>query len=194
MKIKLSNLIKGILGTGISLLINCPRAQSAEHIAFISGAFKRSIPVSDLEYLAKTGKTQGLLSDIVRLSNQDPKKIANLLNEKVELKLLLTSRLMHSKIGNVLLGRTAKVIYPSKVKKQSVSIPAIRSAAIKAIYEGEGKINLIDFIKAYPNTVMAVNIPELSKVLGRIESISELIRFFSNSPLERLKEPPKAKA
>ncbi|WP_320675853.1 alpha/beta hydrolase [Prochlorococcus sp. MIT 1300] len=193
MKIKPSNLIKAIFGAGISLLINCPRGQSAEHIAFMSGAFKRTIPVSDLEYLANTGKTRGLLSDIIRLSNQDPKKIANLLSEKVELKLLVTSRLMHSKIGNVIIGRTTKVIYPSKVSKQSVSIPAIRSAAIKAIYQEQGKINLIDFIKAYPNRVMTVNIPELSKVLGKIESISDLIRFFSNSPLERLKEP-KAKA
>ena len=46
----------------------------------------------------------------------------------------------------------------------------------------------VDFLKEYPNDIMAINIPELSKLLNKAERISDLIQFFSNSPLESLKK------
>ena len=36
-------------------------------------------------------------------------------------------------------------------------------------------------------TVVAINIDELEKVINKVESMSELVEFFSDSPLEKLK-------
>ena len=75
-----------------------------------------------------------------------------------------------------------------RVPKKEVSIPAIRAGVIKGIQMGEGKLNLMLFIKYYPNKVMAINIPALLKVINKVESISELVEFFSVSPLNNLKK------
>ena len=62
-----------------------PAAGAAENLVFVSGAFRRSIPVADLEKLAATGQAQGLLADVLRFSNQNPKTVAQLLNQSVKL-------------------------------------------------------------------------------------------------------------
>ena len=68
-----------------------------------------------------------------------------------------------------------------------MSVLAIRSAAIKASALGEEKITLIRFLKAYPSKVIYIDVQELYKVLEKGELISKLIKFYSDSPLEKLK-------
>ena len=69
----------------------------------------------------------------------------------------------------------------------SVSVPAIKSAVIKGLSVGEDGIDVIDFLKAYPSDVMAVNLPALFGVMEKAESVAGLVKFFSDSPLENLK-------
>ena len=61
-----------------------------------------------------------------------------------------------------------------------------RELAIKGIAKGDGKITAVEFLKSYPNNTMAVNVPALMKVVNKVESIKELMEFFSDSPLENL--------
>jgi hypothetical protein len=53
---------------GLGLATASPAALAAENVVFISGAFRRSIPVADLEHLAATGQARGLLADVMRFS------------------------------------------------------------------------------------------------------------------------------
>ena len=46
----------------------------------------------------------------------------------------------------------------------------------------------MSFLKGYPNAVMAVNLPALFGVIEKAESIAGLVQFFSDSPLDGLKE------
>ena len=85
-----------LLATGLTLAtlapITLPRQSlAAENLVFVTGAFRRSIPVSDLEYLAETGKARGLLADVLALSKQDPAKVAKLLKDSVSLLVTLVS-------------------------------------------------------------------------------------------------------
>ncbi len=169
-----------LLSTGYSV-------KAAEEVAFVSGLFRRNVTVKNIELLSKGKDVKGILGDLARASNEDPNKISKILTQKIELPIVLTSKLMYTKIGEVLIKRTAKIIYPLRLQKESISIPAIRSAVIKGLDEGNGEINLILFLKSYPNKIIAVNVPGLFKVIKKVESISELIEFFSNSPLENLK-------
>ncbi|QNI80827.1 alpha/beta hydrolase of unknown function (DUF1400) [Synechococcus sp. RS9909] len=174
-------------GLGLSLSSLIVPAQAAKEVAFVSGAFRRSISVADLAYLAETGKARGLLADILKLGRQDPADVAKLLNQKLDLPLVLTSRLMSTRIGDVIIRRVATIIYPLKVPAPSVSVPAIRAGVINGLQMGSGGLDAIRFLEAYPAEVMEVNIPALMAVVQKAESIAGLVKFFSESPLDGLK-------
>ncbi len=162
--------------------------KSAERISFINGAFQRTIPIKDIENYISTGKAEGILKDIFPNNTDNPEQATSLLTQEFELPIELTSNLMNSRIGEVIIKRVGKIIYPLRVQKDSVSVPAIRSAVINGLVKGKGKINLLLFLKSYPNKIVAINGPALMRVVKKVESISELVEFFSGSPLDRLKE------
>ena len=173
---------------GLGLLPIAPPAHSAEDVALVSGAFRRSIQVSDIAHLAETEEARGLLRDLLKLSGQEPAQVAELLNKKLDVPLVLTSRLMNTRIGEALIRRIAQIIYPITTSETSVSVPAIRAAVIGALQQPEG-LTAVSFLEAYPNPVMAVNLPALFAVIEKAESIARLVQFFSDSPLDGLKEP-----
>ena len=163
-------------------------AQAAVDVALVSGAFRRSIQVSDIAHLAKTEEPRGLLSDLLKLSDQEPAQVADLLNKNLDVPLVLTSRLMNTRIGEALIRRIAQIIYPISSSESSVSVPAIRAAVIEGLQRPEG-LTAVSFLEAYPNPVIAVNLPALFTVIEKAESIAGLVQFFSDSPLDGLKEP-----
>ena len=182
-------LFKNIVLISFFLLITTGnRAHSAENLHIYYGMFSRSISIEDIKNLAETKKATGRLSNIIKLTNNDEKLIAEMLNQEIEAPLVLTSKLLNSKIGNAIIEKAIIIVYPNRYKNESISKPALRSAIIKAITIGNEKINIINFLEAYPNKNVAINLTELYKTISKVESISELVKFFSNSPLEKLKE------
>ena len=181
------SLRQGLLGalTGLSLCLGSPAASAAENLVFVSGAFRRSIPVADLQHLASTGETRGLLGDVLRFSNQDPEKISSLLNQSIKLPVPLVSRLLNTRIGEAVLQRLTQVVHP--LKASGMGIPALRSAVILGLVEGGGSLSAIGFLQAYPTQELEVNIPSLLRVMDKASSITELVRFFSESPLDGLR-------
>lgn len=160
---------------------------AAKDVALVSGAFRRSIPVKDIEHLAETGEAIGLLKNLLDLSGQDPKEVSKLLNQKLNLPLVLTSRLVNTRIGEAIIQRIAKIIYPIYTPQASVSVPALRAGVVNGLQLEEGGLTAVSFLKAYPNQVMAVNLPALFSVIEKAESIAGLVKFFSDSPLDGLK-------
>jgi hypothetical protein len=179
-------LVAALLGLGIG--VTSPGAIAGENLVFVSGAFRRSIAVADLDHLAKTGQATGLVADVLAISRQNPKEMAKLLNQSVSLPITLISRLLNTRIGEAVLERLAKVIYPLKASQDGVL--ALRSAVILGLANGNGSINAISFLQAYPVPEMEVNIPALMAMLKKASSIAELVRFFSESPLDGLKPAP----
>ena len=174
-------------GIGISLQGFQSPVLAAKDVALVSGAFRRSIPVRDFEHLAETGEATGLLGNLLDLSGQDPKEVSKLLNQKLTLPLVLTSRLVNTRIGDAIIRRVAKIIYPIYTPQPEVSVPAIRAGVINGLQTKEG-LSAVGFLRSYPNEVLAVNLPALFDVIEKAESISGLVKFFSDSPLDGLKE------
>ena len=179
-------LVAALMGLGLGL--TSPGAIAGENLVFVSGAFRRSIAVADLDHLAKTGQATGLIADVLAISKQNPKEVAKLLNQSVSLPITLISRLLNTSIGEAVLQRLAKVIYPLKASQDGVV--ALRSAVILGLANGNGSINAISFLQAYPVPEIEVNIPALMAALKKASSIAELVRFFSESPLDGLKPAP----
>jgi hypothetical protein len=167
-----------------------PAAGAAENLVFVSGAFRRSIPVADLEKLAATGQAQGLLADVLRFSNQNPKTVAQLLNQSVKLPVTLVSRLLNTRIGEAILERLAQIVFP--LNASQAGVVALRSGLVMGVVKGNGSISAISFFRAYPVREMEVSIPALMNLIRKASSITDLVRFFSESPLDGLRgETPK---
>ena len=64
--------------------------------------------------------------------------------------------------------------------------PLIFSDSISKLI-GNGKINLIKFFESYQTKTVILDVNSFSKVMNKVESISELLEFFTNSPLEKIK-------
>ena len=170
---------------GLALCLTSPTAQAAQNVVFVSGAFRRSIPVADIVHLAETGQARGLLQDVLRLARQDPKTVAKLLNESVNLPVVLVSRLLNTRIGEVLLQRLAQIVFP--LNASSVGLPALRSAVILGIADNARGLSALSFLQAYPSQEMAVSLPALMGLMSKASSISDLVRFFADSPLDGLR-------
>lgn len=158
---------------------------AAENVVFVSGAFRRSISVADLDHLAMTGEARGLLADVLKLSRQQPEAVAKMLNQSVVLPVVLVSRLLNTRIGEALLNRLAQIIYPLNASR--VGLPALRSAVILGIADNNKGLSAISFLQAYPTQELAVSLPALMGLMNKASSIADLVRFFSESPLDGLR-------
>ncbi len=175
-------------GLSLSLFTVGSPSLAATDVALVSGGFRRSIPVKEFEHLANTGEAIGLLGNLLDISKQNPEEMSKLLNQQLSVPLVLTSRLINTRIGEAIIRRVARIIYPIYTPQAEVSVPAIRAGIINGLQQPDG-LTAVGFLKAYPNQVMAVNLPALFTVFEKIESISSLVKFFSDSPLDGLKDP-----
>ncbi len=167
---------------GLGLATASPAALAAENIVFISGAFRRSIPVADLEHLAATGQARGLLGDVMRFGRQDPEEVARLLKASLNLPVVTVSRLLNTSIGERILERISSIAFPLNARQ--VGLPALRSAVVLGIADNGGSLSPLSFLRAYPSQEMAVSLPALLSLMQKASSVADLVRFFSESPLE----------
>lgn len=170
------------LALGLGLATASPAALAADNVVFVSGAFRRSIPVADLEHLAATGQARGLLADVLRFSRQDPAEVARLLKASLSLPVVTVSRLLNTSIGERILERISGIAFPLNARQ--VGLPALRSAVVLGIADNGGALSALSFLRAYPSQEMAVSLPALLAVMEKASSVAELVRFFSESPLD----------
>ncbi|MEB3261842.1 MAG: alpha/beta hydrolase [Cyanobacteriota bacterium] len=174
------------LGVGLfGLPLQGPTVLAADNVVLVSGGFRRSIPVDDLDHLASTGEARGVLASVLSIARQNPEQVAKLLNESVNLPVTLVSRLLNTRIGEAILQRVARIVYP--LKASSMGVSALRSAIVLASAKGNGSISPIGFLRAYPVSELELSIPALMSLMGKAGSISDLVRFFSESPLDGLR-------
>ena len=170
-----------------SILINSSTCKAAENIIIYKGNLSRRISLDSLNLLAKKKEATGTLKNLLRFTNQNKNDVSEFLNQEYELPLVLTSKLINSEIGTVIITRITKIIYPDKNQNSFIGIPAIRAAVINGIIKGEGKLNLIGFLEAYPNKNIAINYSALNNIINKVESMTDLVEFFTGSPLNKLK-------
>ena len=181
------NLFYNNLALLVILIFNSS-AKSAENILLYKGNFSRTVKIEDLDHFKTTKQPSKKLKNLMKLMNQNNNDFHKLISYKIEVPLKTSSRLMNSKIGEVFLSRLSKIIYPNKILNLQTSIKAIRSGIILSSYKNNERINLIDFFKEYPNKNIAIDLNALNKALEKVESLKELIDFYSNSPFQKLKD------
>ena len=163
-------------------------AHSADQIKITYSIFSRTISIKSIKDYSITGKAEKKLKRLLSITNASNKEILDILNKNFDMPLPIASKLLNSEIGNVILSRISKVIHPPRAKDETTGKLALRASVIKGIDMGKGKINLVNFFESYPTKTVILNVSALSKILNKVESINELLEFFTNSPLNKIKE------
>ncbi len=169
------------------LFLKVPKANSAEEIKITYSIFSRTIKVNSLKTFANEGKSTGKLKRILKATKSPEKEIRTILNKDFEVPITIASKLVYSEIGDVFLTRLSSIIHPPRATDERTGVLALRASVIQGIKIGNGKINLINFFEGYPTKTVILDVSALSKVMNKVESISELLTFFTNSPLEKIK-------
>jgi len=169
------------------LFFNFQKANAAEEIKITYSIFSRTIKVNSLKTFAKEGKSTKKLKRILKATGSDDKEIRTVLNKDFEVPITVASKLVYSEIGNVFLTRLSSIIHPPKANDERTGMLALRASVVQGINLGNGKINLINFIEVYPTKTVILDVIAFSKVMNNLESNSELLYFFTNSPLEKIK-------
>jgi hypothetical protein len=60
-----------------------------------------------------------------------------------------------------------QILYPIYTPQPEVSIPALRAGVINGLHNSGDGLTAVDFLKAYPNEVLAVNLPALFSVIDK---------------------------
>ena len=168
-------------------LFNISKANAAEEIKIIYSIFSRTVKVDTLKTFAEKGNSTKKLKRILRATGSTDKEIRSVLNKNFEIPITIASKLVYSEIGNVFLTRLSSIIHPSRADDERTGVLALRASIIQGITIGNGKINIINFFKGYPTKTIILDVNALSKVMNKVESISELLDFFTDSPLEKIK-------
>jgi len=160
---------------------------AAEEIKIIYSIFSRTIKVNSLKTFAKEGKSTRKLKKILKATGSPDTEIRAILNKDFEVPITIASKVVYSEIGNIFLTRLSSIIHPPRANDERTGMLALRASVIQGINKGNGKINLINFFEGYPTKTVILDVSALSKVMNKVESISELLTFFTNSPLEKIK-------
>ena len=169
------------------LVFNVSKAKSAEEIKIVYSIFSRTIKVNSLKTFAEEGNSTRNLKRILKATGSSDKEVRSVLNKDFEVPITIASKLIYSEIGNVFLTRLSSIIHPPRADDERTGMLALRASVIKGINLGNGEINLIKFFEGYPTKTVILDVKALSKVMNKVESISELLDFFTNSPLDKIK-------
>ena len=170
------------------LIFNCQSGMSAEQIKIVYSIFSRTIAVESLKTFSEGGEADKTLRRILKATNSTDEEILSILNKDFDIPITIASKLMYSEIGNIILARLSKIIHPQRATDEETGVLALRASVIEGILIGNGKINLVNFFEGYPTETVILNVNALSKIINKVESISELLEFFTDSPLDKIKE------
>ena len=168
-------------------LFNAQKAESAEKIKIVYSVFSRTVTIDSLRDFAENGKSSKSLRKILNATGSSDEEIQAILNKNFAIPITIASKLVYSEIGNVFLTRLSSILHTPNTNDKRTGMLALRSSVIKSLYVGNEKINLVSFFESYPTKTIILNVNALSKVMNKVQSISELLEFFTNKPLEKMK-------
>ena len=169
------------------LFLNVPKANAAEEIKITYSIFSRTIKVNSLKTFAQGGDASIKLKRILNFTGASDEEIKTILNKNFEIPIVIASKLAYSEIGNIFLTRLSSVIHTPLANDEKTGMLALRASLIQGLYKGNEKINLIRFFEEYPTKTVILDVKALSKVMNKVESISELLDFFTKPLLEKIK-------
>ncbi|NJK74530.1 MAG: alpha/beta hydrolase [Microcoleus sp. SU_5_6] len=167
-----------LLGTS-TVLLSSDKAFALENVTVKYGAVDVTLPMSDLQSFAQTGKPSSQLQSVLSLAKQTPESVREILTREVALDSQLVSRLATTYFGEIVLKQLGEVAYAPATRAQSG--PALRDALLAA--SKDGKISLIEVIQNYTPPALEVDGNQAVAIYQRvIKDLQDMQAMYQNSP------------
>ncbi len=144
-------------------------ALASEKVVLKYSVIRMTIPVSELESFAETGKMSSGLEMLLGQAKQDPEAIRRHLTRPVKVNPRFLDRTLNSKVGDMILDEVGQVIHtPSgNANKEALRAALVLSAS------SDHEITLLETIKNYPTTEVDVEGDRLVEAYGKLVALSE---------------------
>ncbi len=157
------------LATGAGILFYSTAAVAAEKVVLKYSVIRMTLPVSELEVFAETGKMSPALEMLLGQAKKDPEVVRRTLTRPVKISQKLLDRTLNSKLGEIVLDELGQVIRtPSGTANQE----ALRKALVLSA-NSDNQITLLETIKNYPTSEVHVEGDRLVEAYGKLVALSE---------------------
>ncbi|NJK73068.1 MAG: alpha/beta hydrolase [Microcoleus sp. SU_5_6] len=157
------------LAAGAGMLFYSNAATAAEKVVLKYSAIRMTLPVSELEIFAETGKMSPALEMLLGNAKKDPETVRRSLIRPVKVSQSFLDRALNSKVGEIILDEVGQVIRtPSGNENQD----ALRSALLVSA-SNDHEITLLETMKNYPNPEVHVEGDRLVEAYGKLVVLSE---------------------
>jgi hypothetical protein len=161
------------------MLLGSGKAFALEKVTVKYGAVDVTLPMSDLQSFAQTGKPSPQLQSVLSLAKQTPESVREILTREVALDSQLVARLANTYFGEIVLKQLGEVAYAPATRAQSA--PALRDALVAA--SRDGKISLMEVIQNYGPTALEVDGNQAVAIYQRvIKDLQDIQAMYQNSP------------
>jgi hypothetical protein len=167
-----------LLGTS-TVLLSSGKAFALENVTVKYGAVDVTLPMSDLQSFAQTGKPSPQLQSVLSLAKQTPESVREILTREVALDSQLVARLANTYFGEIVFKQLGEVAYTPATRAESA--PALRDALVAA--SKDGKISLIEVMQNYRPPALEVDGNQAMAIYQRvIKDAQDLQALYQNSP------------
>ena len=168
------------LVAGAGILFYSTAVVAAEKVVLKYSVIRMTLPVSELEVFAETGKMSPALEMLLGQAKKDPEVVRRTLTRPVKVSQRLLDRTLNSKLGEIVLDEVGQVIRtPSGTANQE----ALRKALVLSA-TSDNQITLLETIKNYPTSEVYVEGDRLVEAYGKLVALSEQLSGVS----ERLQD------
>lgn len=157
------------LVAGAGILFYSSAAVASEKVVLKYSVIRMTLPVSELEVFAETGKMSPALEMLLGQAKKDPEVVRRTLTRPVKVSQRLLERTLNSKLGEMVLDEVGQVIQtPSGTANQE----ALRKALVLSV-SSDNQITLLETIKNYPTSEVYVEGDRLVEAYGKLVALSE---------------------
>jgi len=167
-----------LIGTS-AVLLSSGKAFALDNLTVKYGAIDVTLPISDLQSFAQTGKPSPQLQSVLSLAKQTPESVREILTREVALDPQLVMRLANTYFGEIVFKQLGEVAYTPATRTQSA--PALRDALVAA--SKDGKISLMEVMQNYSPPALEVDGNQAIAIYQRvIKDVQDLQAMYQNSP------------
>ncbi len=159
-----------------ALLPSVVPAFAAEKVVLTYGPFARSVPITEFETLASTGKATGELAELLKLAKEDPKEAQQFLTYDVKVDPITVDGVLNTAPGEFLLSELAKVVH---TKSDRANVQALRSALVLSASKNNG-LTLLELLQNYPTAELYIDGVQLKKDVKEVNSLLGSVHSYLN--------------
>lgn len=158
-----------LLAAGAGVLFYSSAAAAAEKVVLKYSAIRMTLPLSELEVFAETGKMSPGLEMLLGKAKKEPEAVRRYLNRPVKVSQRFLDRTLNSKVGEVILDEVGQVI---RTPSGNANREALRSALVLSA-TNDNEITLLETMKNYPTPEVYVEGDRLVEAYGKLVALSE---------------------